>query len=129
MLKHKALWETHFPQISQANEPVLEQLMASANLVRLPDKECGLYKIRNILFPELVKARGSSILLGMIIPAYSPEIETQMLNFYESLSEKDRRSYAAMEASKLGYGGASYIRQVLRCDDRTITRGRQELKT
>ena len=92
-------------------------------------KECGLYKIRNILFPQLVKARGSSILLGMKIPAYSPEIETQMLNFYDSLSEKDRRRYAAIEASKLGYGGASYIRQVLRCDDRTITRGRQELKT
>ncbi len=65
----------------------------------------------------------------MKIPAYSPEIETQMLNFYDSLSEKDRRRYAAIEASKLGYGGASYIRQVLRCDDRTITRGRQELKT
>jgi hypothetical protein len=28
--------------------------------------------------------------------------------FYESLSEKDRRRYAAMEAAKLGRGGATY---------------------
>ena len=61
--------------------------------------------------------------------AYAPEIETQMLNFYNSLSEKDRRRYAAIEATKLGYGGAIYIRQVLQCSDRTITRGQQELKT
>ena len=45
----------------------------------------------------------------MRIKAYSAEIETQMLNFYNSLSEKDRRRYAAIEASKLGYGGDTYI--------------------
>ena len=32
-----------------------------------------------------------------------------MRDFYDSLSEKDRRRYAAIEAEKLGYGGASYI--------------------
>ena len=50
-----------------------------------------------------------------------------MRNFYQSLSEKDRRRYAAIEAKKLGYGGISYIRRVLNCDDRTITRGMTEL--
>ena len=63
-----------------------------------------------------------------MIKAYSEDIEKQMLNFYNSLSEKDRRRYAAIETTKLGYGGASYIRRVLHCDDRTITRGQQELK-
>ena len=57
------------------------------------------------------------------------EIEAQMLNFYRSLSEKDRRRYAAIEANKLGRGGVTYICQVLQCDDRTISRGRQELLT
>lgn len=52
-----------------------------------------------------------------------------MLNFYRSLSEKDRRRYAAIEAGKLERGGVNYIRQVLQCDDRTISRGRQELLT
>jgi hypothetical protein len=65
----------------------------------------------------------------MKITTYSPEIEGQMLNFYNSLSEKDRRRYAAIETTKLGYGGATYIRQVLRCNDRTIVRGQQELQT
>ena len=63
----------------------------------------------------------------MMIQAYSPEIESQILNFYNSLSEKDRRRYAAIEATKLGYGGVTYIRSILQCDDRTITRGLQEL--
>jgi hypothetical protein len=64
----------------------------------------------------------------MKIQPYSPEIEAQMCNFYNSLSEKDRRRYAAIEADKLGYGGANYIRRILHCDYRTITRGRCELK-
>jgi len=63
----------------------------------------------------------------MMIQAYSPEIESQIFNFYNSLSEKDRRRYAAIEATKLGYGGVTYIRSILQCDDRTITRGLQEL--
>ena len=65
----------------------------------------------------------------MRIQAYSKEIEAQMLNFYNSLSEKDRRRYAAIEATKLGYGGDAYIGRVLHCDDRTITRGQKELQT
>ena len=65
----------------------------------------------------------------MKIQTYSRAIEEQMYNFYNSLSEKDRRRYAAIEASKLGYGGVNYICRVLDCTDRTITRGQQELKS
>jgi len=65
----------------------------------------------------------------MQIEPYSPEVEAQMRNFYQSLSEKDRRRYAAIEAKKLGYGGVSYICGVLNCNDRTITRGMSELET
>ncbi len=32
---------------------------------------------------------------------YSLQVEQQMRRFYESLSEKDRRRYAAVEAFKL----------------------------
>ena len=59
----------------------------------------------------------------------SPEIENAMRLFYDTLSEKERRRYAAIEATKLGYGGVTYIRSILQCDDRTITRGLQELKS
>ena len=64
----------------------------------------------------------------MKIKPYSPEIEADMRNFYQSLSEKDRRRYAAIETKKLDYGGIRYIRRVLQCNDRTITRGMQELE-
>lgn len=64
----------------------------------------------------------------MKIEPYPLEIETQMRNFYQSLSEKDRRRYAAIEANKLGFGGISYICRVLRCNDRTIARGMSELE-
>ena len=64
----------------------------------------------------------------MKIESYPPEIESQMHNFYQSLSEKDRRRYAAIEAKKLGYGGIRYICRVLRCNDRTIVRGMSELE-
>ncbi len=64
----------------------------------------------------------------MKINPYSPEIEATMRDFYQSLSEKDRRRYAAIEAKKLGYGGISYICRVLQCNDRTIARGMDELE-
>ena len=42
---------------------------------------------------------------------YSLVVEQQMKQFYHSLSEKDRRRYAAIEAVKLGWGGITYISQ------------------
>ncbi len=50
-----------------------------------------------------------------------------MRKFYETLSEKDRRRYAAIEAKKLGHGGISYVCRVLQCNARTVQRGMQEL--
>ena len=61
------------------------------------------------------------------MPTYSFAIEDQMRSFYQSLSEKDRRRYAAMEAAKLGRGGISYIARVLQCDRHTIRQGFEEL--
>jgi hypothetical protein len=60
--------------------------------------------------------------------SYSPEVEQQMQRFYGSLSEKDRRRYAAIEALKLGWGGISYINQLFGCDDETIRFGIAELE-
>jgi hypothetical protein len=51
-----------------------------------------------------------------------------MRKFYQTLSEKDRRRYAAIGASKLGHGGISYIAQVLGCARSTIATGVQELE-
>ena len=59
---------------------------------------------------------------------YSLIVEQQMKQFYHSLSEKDRRRYAAIEAVKLGWGGITYISQLLECDYHTIRFGIEELK-
>lgn len=58
---------------------------------------------------------------------YEPHIEEQMRAFAQSLSEKDLRRYAALEALRLGFGGAEYIAGVLGCSTRTIVRGADEL--
>lgn len=59
--------------------------------------------------------------------AYPPEVEQVMQRFYQSLSEKDRRRYAAVEALKLGWGGIRYISQLLGCDDEAMQLGKREL--
>jgi len=59
---------------------------------------------------------------------YSPEVEQQMRRFYRSLSERDRRRYAAVEALKLGWGGITYISQLFECDDKPIRDGMKELE-
>lgn len=50
-----------------------------------------------------------------------------MQRLYHSLSEKDRRRYAAIEALKLGWGGITYISQLFGCDYYTIRFGMEEL--
>ena len=59
---------------------------------------------------------------------YSPDIEQLVRQYYQSLSEKDRRRFAALEAIKLGHGGIHYIAKVLACDPQTVKDGMQELK-
>src|ERR1700694_5388890 len=58
---------------------------------------------------------------------YSSEIERDMKAFFDSLSEKDRRRSAALEAAKLGHGGTDSIATVLGCDPKTIRHGQHEL--
>ena len=60
--------------------------------------------------------------------AYAPGIERMMKRLFDSLREHDRRRYAAIEATKLGYGGVEYIARVLGCDPKTIRQGQMELE-
>jgi hypothetical protein len=50
-----------------------------------------------------------------------------MQQYYGSLSEKDRRRYAAIEAVKLGHGGISYIYRLLGCGRPSIRLGIAEI--
>jgi hypothetical protein len=58
---------------------------------------------------------------------YSAKVEARMRVFYESLSEKDRRRYAAVEAEKLGHGGTEYIANLFACDPNTIRHGEEDV--
>ena len=61
------------------------------------------------------------------VDPYPLEVCQHMKAFFDSLSEKDRRRYAAVEAEKLGHGGVEYISQVLGCDTNTIRQGRSDV--
>lgn len=63
------------------------------------------------------------------MPSYSIAIEQKMQRLYQSLSEKDRRRYAAIEAAKLGWGGISYISTLLGCSYTSIRLGLGELES
>jgi len=58
---------------------------------------------------------------------YSPGVEQYMRDYYETLSENDRRRYAGIEAMKLGRGGTTYIAKVLGCSCKTVRKGRSEI--
>ena len=60
---------------------------------------------------------------------YSREIENAMRLFYNTLSEKERRRYVAVEALKFGHGGQSYIASVVGCCRDTVASGLGELAT
>lgn len=60
---------------------------------------------------------------------YSAVVEARMSRFYGSLNERDRRRYAAVEATKLGHGGIEYISRLLGCDPKAIGRGMAELES
>ena len=58
---------------------------------------------------------------------YEPRVEDRMRALERTLSEKDRRRFAALEAVRLGHGGIEYVAEVLGCSTRTIERGIEEL--
>jgi hypothetical protein len=58
---------------------------------------------------------------------YPVDVERRMQALYRSLSEKDRRRYAAIEAEKVGHGGLSYVAKLFGCDPETVRHGQEDL--
>jgi hypothetical protein len=59
---------------------------------------------------------------------YEKDIELKMQRLFATLSEKDRRRYAAIEAAKLGRGGIEYVSGLFKLDPKTVRRGLRELE-
>ena len=53
--------------------------------------------------------------------------KARMKSFFGTLSEKDQRRYAALEAQRIGHGGMQYVSEILGCSTKTIRRGIDEL--
>jgi len=60
--------------------------------------------------------------------SYSPKVARHMKALYDSLSEKDRRRYAAVEAEKLDHGGVQYVADLFGCDPETIRHGVENIE-
>ena len=58
---------------------------------------------------------------------YTKEIEKKIKKFHKTLPEKTKRLYAAIEAEKIGHGGNTYIANLLKCNRKTIERGKKVL--
>ena len=56
-----------------------------------------------------------------------PVTEKRMRDFAQTLSEKDSRRFAAIEAAQRGFGGIVNVAGVLGCSTKTIERGMKEL--
>ena len=59
---------------------------------------------------------------------YEPTIEQSMKKYFETLSEKDKRRYAGVEALKLGRGGITYIAKLLVMRRKTVLKGMKEVR-
>lgn len=53
--------------------------------------------------------------------------EQNIRDFYSTLSEKDQRRFAAIEARQFGHGGIKYVAEVWGCSRRRIDRGIADL--
>jgi hypothetical protein len=62
-----------------------------------------------------------------MIVAYKEVTEQSMIRYYQSLGERQRRQYAAVESQKLGFGGQTYISNLLGISPKTLRRGEKEL--
>jgi hypothetical protein len=54
---------------------------------------------------------------------YATWLELQMVSHYNSLSERGKRSYAAIESLKLGWGGKSYLCKLFKMSINRLNRG------
>lgn len=58
---------------------------------------------------------------------YNEPIERAMKDYFATLSEKDRRRYAGVEALKLGHGGIKYVADLFGIRRQTVRRGLKEI--
>jgi hypothetical protein len=59
---------------------------------------------------------------------YKEEVELAMISFYNNLTERDKRHFAAISTMQLPHGGKKYISSILNTNASTIYKGKAELR-
>lgn len=59
---------------------------------------------------------------------YSPEFLENQIKYYQSLPEKQRRQFLAMEYLRLGRGSQRYLTRVFNCSRQPIVNAVKELR-
>lgn len=59
---------------------------------------------------------------------YPASVKVYMKAYYDQLPERSRRQYAAVESIKLGWGGQTYICNLLVLTQKTLRKGLREIK-
>lgn len=62
------------------------------------------------------------------VERFDAVVEKQTREVFETLDEKDKRRFAAIQAKQLGHGGMKYISEILGISVSTIGRGMAELE-
>ncbi|MEZ6131469.1 MAG: hypothetical protein R3C59_22575 [Planctomycetaceae bacterium] len=55
------------------------------------------------------------------------EIQERYCKVADSLNERERRQWAASQASRIGYGGMTLVSEALRMSPNTIRKGQKEI--
>ena len=89
MLKHKNLWETHFPEFIKSGESAMDSLMESASLANLSTGqqvfalgECCenyLLLLKGVVNTQLLSDNGRELLLYQVLPGDSCVLTTSCL--------------------------------------------------
>src|SRR5687768_16050881 len=85
------------------------------------------YKSATLIEWRMVPFFGRPTMAVALTKPWDAAVEKNMRDFYQTLSEKDRRRFAAVQARQFGHGGVRYTAEVLGCSRRTIERGFAEL--
>src|ERR1035437_1661800 len=79
------------------------------------------------MFCVYIKREKELQFMELFSEIYPKKVELLMKQHYDSLNEKDKRRYAAIESLKIEYYGDQYVSKILDVHVQTIRRGKQEL--
>ncbi|KPA15076.1 Transposase, Rhodopirellula-type [Candidatus Magnetomorum sp. HK-1] len=119
----------HFAETTNVKAPEFSYIDVEHEIVSY-EKQVLLNEAKDVSFVQPARNNKPSEPDFVIV---SPNQESKlhpsiMKKFYDSLNEKDKRRYAAIESMRIGHGGQIYISQLFACDRKTVRKGIREVE-